>query len=60
MLKDFATLEEISDGSGAPLPDVIDYVNAYYAVGFVDHDRAKPGEVDAIKGGVARLRNPFG
>lgn len=55
MLKDFASLEDIAEASGAALPDVIDYVNAYTAVGFVENDRSRYEANDAR----GRLRNPF-
>lgn len=55
MMKDFASLEDIAEASGAALPDVIDYVNAYTAVGFVENDRGRYETSDAR----GRLRNPF-
>ncbi|MBL8299310.1 MAG: hypothetical protein JNN30_13305 [Rhodanobacteraceae bacterium] len=55
MMKDFASLEDIAEASGAALPDVIDYVNAYTAVGFVENDRSRYEASDAR----GRLRNPF-
>jgi hypothetical protein len=55
MMKDYASLQDIADASGAALPDVIDYVNAYTAVGFVENDRGKYDATDAR----GRLRNPF-
>lgn len=55
MMKDFASLEDIAEASGAALPDVIDYVNAYTAVGFVENDRGRYEANDAR----GRLRNPF-
>ena len=36
MMKGPATLAEIATGSGVPLPDVIDFVNANLATGFAD------------------------
>ncbi|HVJ62352.1 MAG TPA: hypothetical protein VM555_06525 [Tahibacter sp.] len=61
MMKDYATLDDISAASGAPLGDVVDYVNAYYAIGFVESDKPRFGEMADAKGGVlSRLRNPFG
>ncbi|HVH35658.1 MAG TPA: hypothetical protein VM847_16280 [Tahibacter sp.] len=55
MMKDFASLEDIAEASGAALPDVVDYVNAYTAVGFVENDRGRY-EANDNRG---RLRNPF-
>lgn len=55
MLKDYASLEDIAEASGAALPDVVDYVNAYTAVGFVENDRNRYEPNDAR----GRLRNPF-
>jgi len=55
MMKDYASLEEIAEASGAVLADVVDYVNAYTAVGFVENDRSRYEANDAR----GRLRNPF-
>jgi hypothetical protein len=55
MMKDFASLDDIAEASGAPLGDVIDYVNAYSAVGYVENDRGRFESADAR----GRLRNPF-
>lgn len=55
MMKDYASLEEIAEASGAALNDVIDYVNAYTAVGYVENDRSRYEATDAR----GRPRNPF-
>lgn len=55
MMKDYASLGDIAEASGAALPDVVDYVNAYTAVGFVENDRTRYEANDAR----GRLRNPF-
>lgn len=55
MMKDYASLADIAEASGAALPDVVDYVNAYTAVGFVENDRTRYEPNDAR----GRLRNPF-
>ena len=55
MMKDFASLEEIAEASGAALADVVDYVNAYTAVGFVENDRVRYDATDAR----GKLRNPY-
>jgi hypothetical protein len=60
MLKQLSTLGEVVEGSGATLADVIDFVNAYYAIGFIETDMAKPADAEAKGGVLSRLRNPFG
>lgn len=55
MMKDYASLEDIAEASGAALNDVIDYVNAYTAVGYVENDRGRYEANDAR----GRPRNPF-
>jgi len=65
MLKQFATLAEIAEQSGATLPDVIDFTNAYNAIGFVESESsarpAEPTQRDSSRGAIlSRLRNPFG
>ncbi len=59
MMKGPATLTEISDQSGAPLSDVIDFVNAYIAIGVVEMEGvAAPAAANEAGGGglLARLR----
>lgn len=62
MMKQLATLPEIAEGAGSSQADVVDFINAYHTIGFVENDIAKPTEpVDPSRGGVlSRLRNPFG
>jgi hypothetical protein len=42
MMKGPATLQEIADGSGATVGEVIDFVNAYAAIGFAVQDGGNP------------------
>jgi hypothetical protein len=42
MMKGPATLQEIADGSGASVGEVIDFVNAYAAIGFAVQDGGNP------------------
>jgi len=42
MMKGPATLSEIADGSGASVGEVIDFVNAYAAIGFAVQDGDLP------------------
>lgn len=58
MMKGPATLSDIADQSGAALADVIDFVNAYSATGFVSAEGVPPVAVEAIapSGLIARLR----
>ncbi len=62
MMKQLATLAGIAEAANAPLADVIDFVNAYHVVGYVENDMPKPAEnMPEAKGGMlSRLRNPFG
>ncbi len=63
MMKQPATLAEISDQSGASLPDVIDFTNAYNATGHIEMEPVVAAPTGAITGRSAilsRLRNPFG
>ncbi len=66
MMKQPATLGEIAEQSGATLPDVIDFTNAYHAIGYIEiegaagaADTAAPR--DTGRGAIlSRLKNPFG
>ena len=65
MMKQAAGLSEVAEQSGAPLGDVIDFTNAYYASGYIDiegaPDAAAPTQRDSGRGAIlSRLRNPFG
>ena len=64
MMKQPATLSEIAEQSGASLGDVIDFVNGYRAIGFVEADapatEAAPSR-DTGRGAIlSRFKNPFG
>lgn len=58
MMKGPASLSDIADQSGAALADVIDFVNAYSATGFVSAEGVPPVAVEPIapSGLIARLR----
>ncbi len=58
MMKGPATLETIADGSGVPLADVADFVNANLATGFADVERQPEPEAEPRKpaGLFGRLR----
>jgi len=65
MLKQYATLTEIAEQSGATLPDVVDFTNAYNATGYVESEAvARAAEAPQRDSGrhaiLSRLRNPFG
>lgn len=58
MMKGPASLSDIADQSGAALADVVDFVNAYSATGFVSAEGVPPIAVEPIapSGLIARLR----
>ena len=65
MIKQPASLTDIAEQSGAPLTDVIDFTNAYNAIGYVEIEgaasSAAPVQRDSGRGAIlSRLRNPFG
>ncbi|MBS0555940.1 MAG: hypothetical protein JSR27_00845 [Proteobacteria bacterium] len=64
MMKQPATLSEIAEQSGATLPDVIDFTNAYRAIGYIENESntaAEPAPRDSGRAALlSRLKNPFG
>lgn len=66
MMKQPATLSEIAEQSGASLPDVIDFTNAYHAIGYIEIEGVAPAADaaparDTGRGAIlSRLKNPFG
>lgn len=52
MLKQAASIGDIADQSGASVADVADFINAYHALGFVEHDAPARGVDDARRGGL--------
>lgn len=58
MMKGPATLAEIASGSGVPLPDVIDFVNANLATGFAEVEHLPEPEPESTRstGLFGRLR----
>ena len=63
MMKQSATPADIALTSGAPVDDVIDYINASLAAGWLAVERDEPAQADAdaaSRGNVlSRLRKPF-
>ena len=55
MMKGPSTLSEIADGSGATVGEVIDFVNAYAAIGFAVQDGGTP--ISDRRALIERLRN---
>ncbi|MBI2397624.1 MAG: hypothetical protein HYV17_07480 [Xanthomonadales bacterium] len=55
MMKGPSTLQEIADGSGATVGEVIDFVNAYAAIGFAIQDGGTP--ISDRRTLIERLRN---
>ena len=64
MMKQPATLTEIAERSGAPLADVINFTNAYNAIGYIETQPLAAGDVDgneAERGAIfSRLRKSLG
>ena len=66
MMKQPATLGEIAEQSGATLGDVVDFTNAYHAIGYIESEStaaaAEPAAArDTGRGAIlSRLKNPFG
>jgi len=65
MLKQFASLTEIAEQSGATLADVIDFTNAYNATGHVETEGSAAANATVTRDSgrhaiLQRLRNPFG
>jgi hypothetical protein len=65
MMKQPATLGEVAEQSGATLVDVIDFTNAYHAIGYIDIEgqpaSATAAQRDTGRGAIlSRLRKPFG
>lgn len=66
MMKQPATLTDVAEQSGAALDDVIDFTNAYHAVGYIEMEGAPVAaeagaQRDTGRGAIlSRLRNPFG
>lgn len=52
MLKQAASVEEIAEQSGAAASDVADFINAYQALGFVEHDAPTKAPEDTRRGGL--------
>ncbi|MHB8679493.1 MAG: hypothetical protein ACYC7G_07135 [Rudaea sp.] len=66
MMKQPATLGEIAEQSGATLGDVVDFTNAYHAIGYIEIEGAAVAAEtstprDTGRGALlSRLKNPFG
>ncbi len=66
MMKQPATLSEIAEQSGATLGDVVDFTNAYHAIGYIETEGAAVAAEaaaprDTGRGAIlSRLKNPFG
>jgi len=52
MLKQAATIDEIAGQSGATAADVADFINAYHAIGFVEHDAPEKPAEEAKRAGL--------
>jgi hypothetical protein len=62
MMKQHATLTDVAEQSGATLPDVIDFTNAYNATGHIDIEPVvapSSGRDTGRNAILSRLRNPF-
>ncbi|MDN5923539.1 MAG: hypothetical protein L0H70_00910 [Xanthomonadales bacterium] len=56
MMKQADRIDDVASASGAPREDVIDFINAYSALGYIAVDGAND---EAARGVMSRLRNPF-
>lgn len=56
MLKQAVAIEDIAASSGAPIGDVADFINAYYAIGYVDVVAATPAADATQRGLFGRMR----
>lgn len=61
MMKQAGSVGELSQASGAPEPDVIDFINACHAIGIVEYTGGANASVEPPQGGVmSRLRSSLG
>jgi hypothetical protein len=66
MMKQPATLTEVVEQSGASLEDVIDFTNAYHAIGYIETESSQSAAAagaqrDTGRNAIlSRLKNPFG
>ncbi len=56
MLKQLAKADEIATQSGAALADVVDFINAYHAIGYIEVEAAVLAQEDARRGLFGRMR----
>lgn len=56
MMKQADSIDDIASASGAPRDEVVDFINAYNALGYIAADGNAD---DAARGVMSRIRNPF-
>jgi hypothetical protein len=57
MLKQASTLDEIAEQGGATIADVVNFINAYHALGYIEQEKADRVPEDARRGGLfSRMR----
>lgn len=52
MLKQASTLDEIAAQSGATIAEVADFINAYHAIGYIEHDQPESAQEDTRRSGL--------
>jgi hypothetical protein len=52
MLKQASTLDEIAAQGGATIADVANFINAYHAIGYIEHDQPEPAQEEPHRGGL--------
>ena len=52
MLKQASTLDEIAAQSGATIADVANFINAYHAIGYIEHDQPEQAQEESRRGGL--------
>lgn len=52
MLKQASTLDELAAQGGATIADVANFINAYHAIGYIEHDQPEQLQEDSRRGGL--------
>ncbi len=52
MLKQASTLDEIAAQAGATIAEVVDFINAYHAIGYIEQDQPESAQEDTRRSGL--------